>query len=153
LIPRRLLPQDPVLTETFALIRDSFAYMDGVIDPPSSMHALTLTDLTAAPSELWVIGQPIIACVILTPKPSALYIGKLSVAVSHRGQGLARMLIDLAETRAKALGLTHLELQTRVELVANQAAFIAMGFVEIARTAHTGYTRPTSITYQRKIAP
>ena len=127
--------------------------MDNLIDPPSSMHALTLSDLTAAPAELWAIGTPNVACVILTPKPPALYIGKLAVAETHRGQGYAKILLDHAETRARALGLTHLELQTRVELVGNQAAFAAMGFVETARTAHKGYARPTAITYQRKITP
>ena len=63
------------------------------------------------------------------------------------------MLINSAAARARALGLTHLELQTRVELVANHATFTAMGFVETGRTAHKGYARPTSITYQRKVTP
>jgi GNAT superfamily N-acetyltransferase len=153
MIAARLLPDDPALPEVLALIRSEFATMDGVIDPPSSMHQLTLLDLTFTPSELWVIGNPVIACVILTPKPPALYIGKLAVAEAYRGQGLARVLINIAAGRARDLHLTHLELQTRIELVGNQAAFAAMGFVETARTAHKGYDRPTSITYQRKVTP
>ena len=151
--PIRLSRNDPALPQVLSLIQTTFAYMDGQIDPPSSMHALTLSDLTAVPSELWTIGTPVIACVILTPKPPTLYIGKLAVAETHRGQGYARMLIELAETRARTLNLTHLDLQTRIELVGNQAAFAAMGFVETARTAHKGYARPTAITYQRKITP
>jgi len=42
--PRQLLPGDdpaPVL----ALVRASFAYMDGRIDPPSSMHRLSEDDI------------------------------------------------------------------------------------------------------------
>ncbi|MEI2652271.1 MAG: GNAT family N-acetyltransferase [Microthrixaceae bacterium] len=77
-----------------------------------------------------MIGAPV-ACVFLTPKPGALYVGKLAVADSHRGQGLARRLIDRAEARAREMGLPALELQTRVELVENQAAFLAMGFREV----------------------
>ncbi len=149
--PYQLHPNDPALPETLMLIRAAFGYMDGQIDPPSSLHALSEANLATAPCELWVIGHPVIACVILTPKPPGLSIGKLSVAASHRRQGLAKALIDHAGTRARALHLTHLELQTRIELVANQAAFTAMGFVETARTAHKGYTRPTSITYQRML--
>ena len=149
--PTRLYPTDADIPQVLTLIQHAFAYMTGLIDPPSSMLHLTESDLTAGASELWIIGQPICACVILTPKPPALYIGKLSVAETHRGRGLARALIDHAETRARALGLTHLELQTRVELVANQAAFTALGFVETGRTAHKGYDRPTSITYQRML--
>jgi ribosomal protein S18 acetylase RimI-like enzyme len=133
------------------LIQTEFAFMDGRINPPSSMHALTASTLAAQSrtSEIWATGHPPHACIILTPQPQSLYIGKLAVAASHRRQGIARRLIDLAAARAIALGLPMLDLQTRVELVENQAVFTAMGFTEHARTAHPGFTRPTSITYRR----
>lgn len=126
--------------------------MEGRIDPPSSLRDLTPEVLTrqVEVGEIWVIGAPV-ACVFLTPKPGALYVGKLAVAASHRGQGLARLLIDQAEARARLRGLPSLELQTRVELVENQAAFRAMGFQEVGRTAHAGYDRATSITYRRAV--
>lgn len=135
------------------LIQAEFAYMEGRINPPSSMLALTADSLAAQSrlAEIWAIGRPPQACVVLTPRPAALYIGKLAVAAARRRQGHARRLIDLAETRARALGLPWLELQTRVELVENQAAFTAMGFAEVARTAHPGFDRPTSITFRRAV--
>lgn len=151
--PTRLAPNDSALPQVLILIRSEFAYMDGLIDPPSSIHSTTLADLQNPGVEVWAMGQPPEACVILTPKPPALCIGKLAVATNARRRRLATILINHAETRALALGLTHLELQTRVELVANQAAFAALGFVETARTAHKGYARPTAITYQRKVTP
>jgi ribosomal protein S18 acetylase RimI-like enzyme len=137
-----------------SLIQAEFAYMEGLIDPPSSMLALTPQAIAAQArtGEVWAIGAPPVACVFLTPKPQALYIGKLAVAAAHRRRGLARALIALAETRARALGLPALELQTRVELTENQRTFTALGFTEVARTAHAGYTRPTSITYRRTVA-
>jgi hypothetical protein len=46
-----------------------------------------------------------------------------------------------------------LELQTRVELEENHAAFRAMGFAEAGRTAHPGYDRPTSITFRKDLPP
>ena len=149
--PQRLDP-----TADFApvlhLIQTEFAYMDGRIDPPSSLRDLTPEALTrqAEVGEIWVIGAPV-ACVFLTPKPGALYVGKLAVAEGFRGQGLARRLIEVAEARAREIGLPALELQTRVELVENQAAFLAMGFTEVGRTAHPGYDRATSITYRRAV--
>lgn len=135
------------------LLQGAFAYMDGRIDPPSSLAMLDAAALTrqAQTGEIWIIGAPV-ACLFLTPRPRALYLGKLAVDHRHRGKGLARRLIDLAEERARALGLPALELQTRVELVENQAAFQAMGFVETGRTAHPGFDRPTSITYRRPVA-
>jgi len=150
--PHQLHPEDdpaPVL----ALIRDSFAYMEGRIDPPSSMLRLTGDDVRrqAAEAEVWVIGAPVLACVFLTPKPGALYIGKLAVAATARGRGLARRLVDLAALRARDLELAALELQVRVELTDNQAAFAALGFVVVAATAHPGFDRPTSLTMRRAV--
>jgi GNAT superfamily N-acetyltransferase len=152
--PRRLTGAEdmaPILN----LIREAFAYMDGIVDPPSSIHRLTEADLAgqARSGEVWVIdelGVPL-ACMVLTPMPARLYIGKLAVAAGHRRKGLARQLLDHAADRAKALGLPLLEMQSRVELTGNHAAFAAMGFVRTGTTAHPGYDRPTSVTFQRPL--
>ncbi len=153
---RALAPYDwPAL---LALIQTEFAGMEGRIDPPSSMHALTPEAIAAQArtGEVWVLGHPPlghppVACVFLTTKHDALYIGKLAVAATHRRQGLARKLITLAETRARALDLPALELQTRVELTENHATFRALGFTETARSAHPGFTRPTTLTFRRPL--
>jgi GNAT superfamily N-acetyltransferase len=136
-----------------SLLRAEFAYMQGRIDPPSSLAQLTPQAIAdhAQRGEVWAIGTPPVACVFLTPTPDALYIGKLAVASAHRRKGLAAALIALAETRARALGKPALELQTRVELAENHAAWRAMGFAETARTAHPGYRSPTSITYRKPL--
>ena len=154
--PVRLTTGDdpaPVL----ALIRTAFAYMDGRIDPPSSMHRLDAAEVArqAETGEVWVIGPADAprACVFLTPKPGTLYIGKLAVAGPARGRGLARRLVGLAETRALALGLPVLELQTRVELTENHAAFARLGFARVGGTAHPGYDRITSYTYRKPVNP
>ena len=147
--PRRAVQGE--LPAVLALVRAEFAYMDGVVDPPSTVHALTLEALAGA--EVWVVGTPVQACMVLTPKPPVLYLGKLAVAGPARGQGLARVLVEAAMARAATLGLAAVELGTRVELVANQRAFERMGFVEVAREAHPGFDRPTSIVYQRALDP
>jgi GNAT superfamily N-acetyltransferase len=135
------------------LIRSEFAYMEARINPPSSMHRLTEADIAtkAETGEVWVIGAPPVACVFLTYQPDSLYIGKLAVAADQRGKGLARALIDVAEARARDLGLAWLELETRVELVENHAAFARMGFHEVGRKAHAGFDRPTSIAFRRTV--
>lgn len=134
-----------------ALLREAFAYMEGVIDPPSSLHRLTEDDIArqAESGEVWVIGVPPVACMFLTPKGDQLYLGKLAVAADQRGQGLARRLIQTALQRAAVLGLQGVELETRVELTANHATFRALGFAETGRSAHPGFDRPTSLTFRR----
>ncbi|QQA44875.1 GNAT family N-acetyltransferase [Pelagovum pacificum] len=124
--------------------------MDGRIDPPSSMHRLTIETLTesAARTEIWVIGDPPVATMQLTPRKDVLYLGKIAVSPAMRGRGLARHLVSVARERAQALGLPALELQSRVELVENHATFRALGFIETGRTAHAGFDRPTSITFR-----
>lgn len=154
-LPRRLGADDPALQGVLALIRTTFAYMEGRIDPPSSMHRLTLDALTeqAAESEVWAVEDEgrVVACVFLTPRGQSLYLGKLAVAVSHRGRGLARRLVDLAVARARELGLKAVELQSRVELTDNHSAFAALGFRVAGETAHPGFDRPTSLTFVRPI--
>jgi phosphinothricin acetyltransferase len=153
-LPRALAPEDDMMP-VVALIRDCFAYMDGVIDPPSSARLLTPATLAEAArsGEVWVLGSPAepTACMVLTPRPDCLYLGKLAVAEAARGRALARRLIGHACDRARALGKSHVELQTRVELAGNQSAFLAMGFEETGRTAHPGYLAPTSVTFRKRV--
>lgn len=151
--PRRLAPGDPALAQVLDLLHKAFAYMEGRIDPPSSLHRLTVEalDAQAATGEVWAIGAPPCASIVLTPQPGALYLGKLAVAPAWRGRALARRLIDLAERRAQHRGLPALELQSRVELAEIHAIFRHLGFVETGRTAHSGYDRPTSITFRRAV--
>ena len=135
------------------LIQAEFAYMQGRIDPPSSMQRLTEADIAARAEsgEVWVIGNPPVACMFLTLQQDALYLGKLAVRADQRGKGLARALVGVAESRAKALGLAAVELETRVELLENHAAFRALGFVEVGRKAHPGYAQPTSIRFRKAV--
>ncbi len=136
-----------------ALITRAFAGMEGRIAPPSSLRHLTVQALadSATASEIWVLGAPPQACMILTPKPGRLYLGKLAVDPVLQGRGHGRTLVAHAETRAQALGLPMLGLETRVELTENHAVFQRLGFVETVRKAHAGFNHPTSITFSKFI--
>ena len=135
------------------LIRAEFAHMAGRIDPPSSMHDLTEAAVAAQAQsgEVWLIGTAPAACVFLSARPPVLYVGKLAVAAPMRRQGLAQALMAVADARARALSLPVLQLQTRIELVENHAVFTAMGFHQTAATAHPGFDRPTSLTFERRV--
>ena len=136
-----------------ALIHRAFAGMEGRIDPPSSLHRLTPQAIAeqSRQGEVWVVGTPPVACMFLTPQADALYVGKLAVDPAAQRQGHARRLLDLAATRATALGLGALELQTRVELLENHHVFRYLGFMQTAATAHPGYDRPTSLTFRKPL--
>lgn len=151
--PVRHSADSPWLQDVLDLIQVSFASMDGVVDPPSSIHRLDLAALcrAAVVGEVWSLDTPPRAAVILTPKADVLYLGKLAVAASHRRRGYAAQMVDLAMMRARARGLAAVELESRVELTQVHMAFAALGFVEVGRTAHAGYQRPTSITMRRPV--
>ncbi|QCM11374.1 GNAT family N-acetyltransferase [Agrobacterium tumefaciens] len=136
--------------ELLALIMSSFAYMDGVIDPPSSAHRLTLENLAEkARVEIAFValdGDEIVGCLFCRPEPPAcLYVGKLCVSPKAQGKGIGRMLLEQAEALARELALPALRLETRIELIDNHAKFAAWGFVKTAENAHPGYSRTTSI--------
>lgn len=136
--------------ELLALIMFSFAYMDGVIDPPSSANRLTLENLAEkARVEIAFValdGDEIVGCLFCRPEPPAcLYVGKLCVSPKAQGKGIGRMLLEQAEALARELALPALRLETRIELIANHTKFAAWGFVKTAENAHAGYNRTTSI--------
>ncbi len=138
-----------------ALLSDCFAYMAPRISPPSSLNRLTAADLAnkAASEDCFIAlhDDTLIGCVFGKAQDTTYYLGKLAISPKSRGTGLARRLIACCAARAKELGKTDLELETRIELIENHAAFAALGFRETARTTHAGFSRPTSITFQRPI--
>jgi phosphinothricin acetyltransferase len=127
--------------------------MAGRIDPPSSVESLSLQKLNRMAQLGWVvvIGKPVMACVVATPRPQSLYLGKISVDPSVRGQGVARALVAACEPLAVTLGVNYLELQVRIELLENQRAFARLGFVKVSDDCHSGYDRVTEITMQKPL--
>lgn len=141
--------------ELLALLHRAFAFMDGRIDPPSSLLRLDVAGLAAkAGAERCFLafgGERLAGCVFCEPRPGCLYLGKLAVDPELQGRGVGRALMARAEAEARALGLAALELQTRVELVENHATFDAMGFVRTGESAHPGHVRPTSLTMRKAL--
>ena len=141
--------------DLLALILDAFAYMDGIIDPPSSAHRLTPVSLAAkAEAEIAYAameGHTLLGCIFCRPEAESLYIGKLAVAPGLQGRGAGRRLLERAEELARALGLPALRLETRVELTGNHAAFARLGFARTGEYAHPGFDRITAIEMRKRL--
>lgn len=142
--------------ELLALIMASFAYMDEVIDPPSSAHRLTPASLAQkARDEIGFVAVEngkLVGCVFCKLESASLYVGKLAIAPSHQRRGLGRRLLAAAEETARKNGLLTLRLETRIELAANHLAFSRWGFEKTAENSHPGYSRVTSIEMQKRLA-
>jgi predicted N-acetyltransferase YhbS len=137
------------------LIRRAFGPMDGVIDPPSSTHLLTAQSLAdkAGREQAFIAQQDgdLVGCVFLEDRGDHLYLGRFAVDPSRHGQGIGRALMEAAFAHARALNRSAIEMQARIELTDNHAIFKRLGFSEISRTSHPGYTRPTSITFRKAL--
>lgn len=138
-----------------ALIMDAFAYMEGLIDPPSSAHRLTPDNLKEkAGVETGIVaveGSDLLGCVFCKAEPESLYIGKFAISPRAQGKGVGRLLLAAAEARARELGAPALRLETRIELTANHAIFSKWGFVRTAERSHPGYDRVTQIEMRKTL--
>ena len=139
------------------LLRESFAYMDGRIDPPSSLHSFDAAKLAAKAVEeelvLAFVDGALAGCLFAAPRGDALYLGKIAVRPDLRGRGLAKRMFELAEAGARARGFTALELQARIELTENHRTFTALGFEKVGEGSHPGYTRPTDVNFRKALTP
>ncbi|MBB6469673.1 GNAT superfamily N-acetyltransferase [Aminobacter lissarensis] len=137
------------------LIMRAFAYMGGIIDPPSSAHRLTPANLREKAKDevcfIATVNGRLTGCIFMAERADIFYVGKLAVDDSVRGMGIGRALMQAAERHAIEQGKPILELQTRIELAANHATFARLGFFEFERTAHDGFDRPTSITFRKSL--
>lgn len=133
-----------------SLIHSAFAYMEGRIDPPSSLHALTLETIEQkARKDLLLLAwdkNELVGCIFIDEREDTLYIGKLAISPDHQGKGIGKTLIEACKKLAAVKGKTQLELETRIELSENHAFFASQGFCKTGESAHEGYKRPTSIT-------
>lgn len=141
--------------ELHTLLCQSFAYMEGRIDPPSSLSRMSPKSLKEKANEeiLLIVtdGDKLAACAYLKKTPDSIYVGKVAVAQSHQKRGIAREIFKLAEDYARANDKSSLELQTRVELFENHQVFERLGFVISGRSSHDGYDSPTTITMSKEI--
>lgn len=136
--------------ELHQLLSDAFSYMDGRIDPPSSMVRMSQTDLREkARRETLMLAQTdgaLVGCLFAREEGAWLYVGKIGVKPGLHGVGIGRKLMDQAFKMARRLGMAELELQSRIELTENHRWFERRGFVTVGTTSHKGFDRPTTIT-------
>ncbi|PCI87992.1 MAG: GNAT family N-acetyltransferase [Hyphomicrobiales bacterium] len=141
--------------ELHKLLIECFAYMDELINPPSSLHQMTTDNLRKkAKKEILLVvydDETLIACAFFDIQKEQIYIGKVAVAQDRRGQGIANKIFKIADNLAHENNKGWLQLKTRIELVDNHKAFERIGFITTAQNSHAGYTRPTYITMRKKL--
>jgi GNAT superfamily N-acetyltransferase len=142
--------------ELLQLLHAAFAYQHSRIDPPSSLLKFNVESLAAKASEealfIAVDSDELVGCGFATPKGKAMYVGKFAVLPQRQGHGIGARLLREMELFAQRQGIEFLELETRIELNENHAAFRALGFVKISEGAHPGYDRSTFVTMRKRLS-
>jgi predicted N-acetyltransferase YhbS len=139
-----------------ALIRTAFAKMSAPVDPPPSAlreSAENVAETIACGGGGGAhAGEVLVGAVLWAEKDGGLYIARLSVRPDWRGRGIARALMDMAETEARRRLLPRMHLSTRLALADNRRLFAACGFHETEQHAHSGYSKPTFVDLEKSLA-
>ena len=137
------------------LIRAAFADQGRATDPPSSAlretAEIVAEKLGNGGGAALANNAALIGVVLWTPQEDALYVGRLAVAPSWRGRGLAGRLLQAAEAEARRQGYARVRLHARIELPANRRLFARHGFAVVEFRAHPGYAGPTFAVMEKDL--
>jgi ribosomal protein S18 acetylase RimI-like enzyme len=87
-------------------------------------------------------GTEIIGLLVLDTTDEGFVIENVAVHPDHRGTGLGRILLELAEAEAVRAGFDSIYLYTHERMTENQALYARIGYVE--------YDRRSPLVFMRK---
>jgi putative acetyltransferase len=145
--------ESPDQPEIVALIADLDAYQD-TLYPPESRHALDLSSLKQ-PNVLFAVARDIdghaIGCGAIVLYPEFGELKRMYVSPRGRGQGVARRLMAMLESRARDFGCTLLNLETGPYQPEALALYASAGYER--RGPFGDYTNdPLSVFMQKHLA-
>ncbi len=136
------------------LLHTAFEEYRGVLDPPSGAHDETVEKVREKMKAAHVVmarcgGVPA-GCVFYELDGDALYLSRLAVLPEYRRRGLGQALIAFVESRARALGLTHVRLAVRLALPHLRARYERLGYHLYEMGTHAGYHEPTFVILEKQ---
>jgi ribosomal protein S18 acetylase RimI-like enzyme len=90
---------------------------------------------------LFVIGDPIIGVISLTPDDGTLVVENAAVIPHSQGRGVGRLLMDFAESFALEHDCHRIELFTNELMIENIEMYMHLGYEEVDRRDEDGYRR------------
>ena len=94
--------------------------------------------------EVWVLAPEadgLVGLLVLVAQTDHLLLDNIAVAPERQGEGLGRIMLDLAERRAGEQGFATIRLYTHQLMVENQRIYERYGYVETHRETEHGFGR------------
>lgn len=93
--------------------------------------------------EVWValVDQTVCGVLVLARTAEGFLLDNVAVTPPAQGAGLGRLLLDLAERRARAAGYHSIYLYTHEKMAKNRALYARIGYEEFARRTEQGLAR------------
>lgn len=94
-------------------------------------------------------GGRLAGILVLDRTPEGFLLENVAVDPAHKGKGLGRALLELAEAEAKRAGFDSIYLYTHEKMTENRALYAKIGYAEYDRRVESGLAR----VYMRKKLP
>ena len=118
----------------------AFAEYEGVVHPQPSALRETIEETELSIREggglLVFEGEAAVGSGRFQPHQDHLYVGRLAVLPSHRGRGIAVLMMEEMERIARGLALPEIRLSTRMTLERNVSLYKRLGYEVTATLPH-----------------
>jgi GNAT superfamily N-acetyltransferase len=135
---------------------ESAASIDVKIQKGGAIKAVAARSIAGVVGEEAVgeeaVGEEVVGVVLYEPRDDYMYFGRLAVLPDWRRLGIARSLIAAVEERAKAIGLSRVQIGVRLVLASHQDYYAALGYRPLVYECHPGFTEPTSVTMEKVLS-
>lgn len=96
-------------------------------------------------------GAQMVGVVLYQPHPDYMYLGRLGVLPTYRGQQIAMRLCAQVEQAALEHQLHRVQLAVRIVLTDNQQFFQNLGYRIVSYHSHEHYTQFTYVTMEKEL--
>jgi len=105
--------------------------------------------------EVWLLacGDRDVGVAVLEERPDYLLVYSIAVRPAEQGKGHGRALLDFADQRAAALGLTVIRLYTNMRMEKNVALYRRHGYVETGTRPHPSRVGEVLVDMVRAVPP
>ncbi len=100
---------------------------------------------------VWVaeVDAHVAGFLVLVDQATVMLLENVAVHPEWQGRGIGRLLIDLAEQHARAVGKSAVRLYTNAAMLGNRQLYSRLGYAEVDRRVEDGFDR----VYLEKILP